>query len=55
MAEESGTRMGRVERLIKTEERFRETDQRFRETGGRIDKLVSAIGDRLRLRNGGNH
>lgn len=52
---------------IETEQRFRETDARFheiaahsretdarfRETDARIDKLVSAIGELIRVRNGG--
>jgi len=44
-----------TEAQIKTEERFRETDERFRQTDERIDKLVSAIGEMLRTRNGGTH
>jgi hypothetical protein len=38
-----------VEAQIKTEERFRETDHRFKETDARIDKLVSAIGEFIRI------
>ena len=48
-----------AEAQIKTEEcfqvieqRFRDTDQRFRDTGERTEKLVSAIGEMLRARNG---
>jgi hypothetical protein len=48
-----------TEAQIKTEERFRATDERFRrtderlvQTNERIDKLVSAIGEMLRTRNG---
>ena len=55
------------ERFRETAERFRETDERFRrtderliqnderlmQTNERIDKLVSAIGEMLRRRNGG--
>jgi hypothetical protein len=48
-----------AEAQIKTEEcfqvieqRFRDTEQRFRDTGERTEKLVSAIGEMLRARNG---
>ncbi|MBZ5725364.1 MAG: hypothetical protein LAP87_10230 [Acidobacteriia bacterium] len=41
------------ERFRDVEERFRETDARFRDTDVRIDKLVSAIGELIRGRNGG--
>jgi predicted translin family RNA/ssDNA-binding protein len=43
------------ERFRRTDERFRRTDERLSQTDERIDKLVSAIGEMLRTRNGGTH
>jgi hypothetical protein len=43
------------ERFRQLEQRFRETDDRARQTDERIDRLVSAIGEMLRTRNGGTH
>ena len=36
-------------RFRETEARFRETDSRFRETDSRIDRLVSGIGEFIRI------
>ena len=41
------------ERLQRSGERFQQTDARFRETGEGIDKLASAIGELIRMRNSG--
>jgi predicted nucleic acid-binding Zn-ribbon protein len=38
----------------RVQEQFKETDRRMRETDGRIDKLVSAIGEFIRQRNPGS-
>lgn len=40
------------ERMRETDERMRETDKRMRATDERIEKLVSAIGELIRTRNG---
>jgi vacuolar-type H+-ATPase subunit I/STV1 len=39
-------------RMRQTDERFRQTDERFRQTDERIDKLVGAIVELIRQRNG---
>jgi hypothetical protein len=44
-----------TEAQIKNEGRFDQIADRFRDTDDRIDKLVSAIGEMLRTRNGGTH
>jgi hypothetical protein len=38
--------------MRQTDERFRQTDERFRQTDERIDKLVGAIVELIRQRNG---
>jgi methyl-accepting chemotaxis protein len=37
------------ERFRKTDERFRQTDEQLRATNDRVDKLVSAVGELVRI------
>lgn len=39
------------ERMRQTDERMQQTDERLRQTNGRIDNLVVAIGEFIRLQN----